>query len=394
MVIEMSFNMYMPTRVLFGTGELDNLHKQSMPGKKAMIVVSNGKSAKGNGSLNRTEEQLHLAGVTFALFDKVEANPLKSTVEEGAIFSRENGCDFIVALGGGSVMDAAKVIAMSTTNQGDLWNFVPNGTGKGFLAKNRALPVIAITTTAGTGSEVDQYGVVTNPETHEKIGIGGRVDMFPVLAVVDPELMITVPSKFTAYQGFDALFHSLEGYISAAGNPMSDIYALTAIKNIAQNLAAAVKDGNDLVAREKIAFASTLSGFVMVVGGVTSQHSLEHAMSAYHQDLPHGAGLLMISQAFFTHFIKKHVCDDRFICMATVLGMEDAKDPMDFIAALIKLQENCGVAGLKMSDYGFTPNEFETLIKNARSTMGKLFQCDRAPLSDEDCMAIYTASYR
>jgi alcohol dehydrogenase len=385
--------MYVPTRTLFGAGQLNNLHAQKMPGKKAMIVISNGKSTRSNGYLARTEEQLKLAGVETVVFDKVEANPLRSTVMTGGVFAKANSCDFIVALGGGSCMDAAKAISVMATNDGDYWDYVFGGTGKGNAMKHKPLPVIAITTTAGTGSETDPWAVVTHEENHEKIGYGDD-SLFPILAIVDPELMLTVPPKFTAYQGFDALFHSVEGYVSNGSNLMSDMYALTAIENIAKNLAKAVRNGNDLDAREKVAFGNTLSGMVECVGCLTSQHSLEHAMSAYHQDLPHGAGLVMISKAYFTHLIDRHVCDDRFVQMAKAMGMEDAKDSMDFITMLVKLQEECGVAGLNMSDYGIKPEEFETMAKNAKDTMGFLFTCDRTELGLEDCVAIYMTSFK
>lgn len=389
----MSFQMYVPTRILFGAGQLGQLHTQQLPGKKAMIVISNGKSTKANGSLAKTEAELKQVGVETAVFDKIMANPLKSTVMEGAAFAREHHCDFIVALGGGSVMDASKAIAAMATNEGDLWDYVGGGTGKAQALVNDPLPVIAITTTAGTGSEVDQWGVVSNEETNEKIGFGGYDTLFPRIAIVDPELMKTVPPKFTAYQGFDALFHSVECYISAAANLMSDMYALTAIENIGAYLPRAVQDGTDLVAREHVAFANTLSGVVMTISACTSEHSMEHAMSAYHHTLPHGAGLIMISKAYFTHFIEKHACDDRFVRMAKALGKKDATQPMDFISALTDLQEQCNVADLKMSDYGIRPDEFMTLAQNARATMGGLFEADRVPLSDEECAAIFEKSY-
>ncbi|WP_321417440.1 iron-containing alcohol dehydrogenase [uncultured Methanomethylovorans sp.] len=389
----MSYNMYVPTRTLFGAGQLNNLHTQKMPGKKAMIVISNGKSTRANGYLARAEEQLKLADVETVVFDRVESNPLRSTVMVGGAFAKENNCDFIVSLGGGSCMDAAKAIAVMATNEGDYWDYIPSGSGKGMPVKNSPLPIVAITTTAGTGSETDPGTVITNEEKCEKTGFMHE-ELFPVLAIVDPELMLTVPPKFTAYQGFDALFHSVEGYVSNGANLMSDMYAITAIENIAKNLAKTVKNGNDLDAREKVAFGNTLSGTVMCVGLCTSQHSLEHAMSAYHQELPHGAGLIMISKAYFTHLIEKHVCDDRFVQIAKAMGMEDAKDPMDFITMLVKLQEDCGVADLKMSDYGITPDEFETMAKNAKDTMGFLFTCDRTEFSIDDCVAIYEASYK
>lgn len=388
-----NFQFYMPTRIVFGSGELNNLHKYALPGKKALLVISNGKSTKENGYLARTEEQLKLGGISSVVFDKVEANPLKSTVMAGASMAKEDGCDFILALGGGSCMDASKAMAVMATNPGDYWDYIHGGTGKGMPVVNKPLPLVAITTTAGTGSESDPWGVVTNEETQEKIGFGYD-DTFPVLSIVDPELMTTVPAAFTAYQGFDAFFHSAEGYISNGVHAASDMFALTAIENVSRNLAKAVKDGNNLEAREKVALGNTLSGVVESIGAVTSQHSLEHAMSAFHQELPHGAGLIMLSKAFFTHFINLHVCDDRFINMAKAMGMEDAKDPMDFITMLVKFQNDCGVDELKMSDYGIQPDEFEALAKNAKETMGALFKCDRSELSIEECVAIYQASYK
>lgn len=390
----MSYQFFNPTRVLFGAGQLNNLHEQAMPGKKAMVVISNGKSTRESGALDRTMEQLHMAGVESVLFDKVGANPLKATVEEGGRFAKENGCDFVVALGGGSVMDAAKIMAMYALQPGDLWDYVAGSTGKMLPLVNPTLPIIAITTTAGTGSEVDQWGVVTNPDTNEKIGCGGQDSLFPVIAVVDPELMATVPPKFTAYQGFDALFHSTEGYISKANSLMSDMVQLAAIENIGKYLARAVKNGKDMEAREHVAFANTMSGYSMVVGSCTSEHAMEHAMSAYHQELPHGAGLIMISKEYYTHFVNKHCCDERFVRMAQALGKTDAKDPMDFVTALVELQKACGVDDLKMSDYGIKKDECMTLAKNARATMGGLFTCDPVDMSEEECAAIFEKSYQ
>ncbi|SHO45331.1 iron-containing alcohol dehydrogenase [Anaerocolumna xylanovorans] len=389
----MSFNMYVPTKILFGAGQLNTLHLQEMPGKKAMIVISNGKSTRVNGYLSRTEEQLKSAGVECVVFDKVQPNPLKVTVMDGAGFAKENGCDFIVALGGGSVIDSAKAIAVMAANTGDLWDYIGSGTGKGQPIQNRPLPIIAISTTAGTGSEADAGCVVTNPETNEKVGLKTPL-IFPVLCIEDPELMTSVPAGFTAYQGFDALSHSLEGYVSKYANLMSDMYALTAIENVGRHLARAVKNGNDMEAREHIAFGNILSGTVMCVGTTSSQHSLEHALSAYHENLPHGAGLIMLSRSYFGNIIEHHACDDRFVRMARAMGMEDATRPEDFLTVLQKLLEDCGVADLKMSDYGITPDEFSKMADNAMGPMGGLFACDRVSLTKDDVIAIYQKSYK
>lgn len=390
----MSFNMYVPTRILFGAGAVKELHAQEFPGKKAVIVISNGKSTKENGYLDTVKSEMSKAGVETVVFDKIQPNPLKATAEEGGKFARENNCDFIVALGGGSVMDASKAIAVSATNDGDLWDYAFGKTGKGMPIKNTPLPIVAVTTTAGTGSEVDQWGVITNPETNEKIGFGGIDELFPIIAVVDPELMKTVSPCFTAYQGFDALFHSTECYISKCSNLMSDMYALTAIENIGSYLPRAVKDGNDIEARERVALANTLSGVVMTLSSCTSEHSIEHAMSAYHQDLPHGAGLIMISKEYYKYFISRHVCDERFVKMAKALGMENANKAEDFITALEKLQNDCGVGDLKMSDFGIEESEADVIAANARETMGGLFEADPCELGHEDCAEIVKKSYR
>ncbi len=389
----MDFNMYVPTKILFGAGTLNELGKQQLPGKKAVIIISNGKSTRANGYLSRTEEQLAQAGVATSVFDKIQPNPLKETVMEGAAFVKAQGADFIVALGGGSVIDSAKAIAVMAANHGDLWDYIASGTGKGQPIKNKPLPIVAISTTAGTGSEADAGCVITKPETNEKVGLK-TPDLFPVLCIEDPELMKSVPAHYTAYQGFDALSHSLEGYISKFANLMSDMYAITAIENVGRYLARAVKDGNDIEARTHVAFGNILSGTVMCVGTTSSQHSLEHALSAYHPSLPHGAGLIMLSRAYFGNVIAHHACDERFIRMAKAMGMENADKPEDFLTVLQKLLEDCGVADLKMSDYGITPDEFTKMADNAMGPMGGLFACDRVALTKEDVIGIYQKSYK
>ena len=391
--MNMNFDFNNPTKILFGSGKLNELGSQPLPGKKALLLMSGGKSAKVSGAYDRTLEQLRKAGVEVTEFAKVMENPVKEMVMEGAAFAKENGCDFIVALGGGAVLDSAVAVAAMTTNPGDLWDYVNGGTGKGQPLVNPGLPIVAITLTAGTGSEVNCWGVISNLETEEKIGFGYQ-ELTPVLAVVDPELMKTVPAKYTAYQGFDALFHNTEVMMSNGVNILSETIALSAIENIANYLPRAVKDGNDLVAREHIAYGSTMAGIAMQLTSTTAQHSMEHAMSAYHHNLPHGAGLIMISVEFARYFIERHACDEQLIKMARVMGMPNADKPEDFITALQQLQKDCGVDDLKMSDYGIQKDECMTLAVNARETMGGLFLANPCPMSDEECAGIFEKAYR
>ena len=164
----MSFTWHIPTKILFGTGKLAELHKEVPLGKKALIVISNGKSTKTNGSLDKLLEELKILGVDSVIYNKIGANPTEPAVQEGVDFGRENNCDFVIGLGGGSVLDAAKAIAsVIPQKNGRVWDFILFGTGGKKPLTEKALPYIAITTSAGTGSEVDAGAVITNPATNE-----------------------------------------------------------------------------------------------------------------------------------------------------------------------------------------------------------------------------------
>lgn len=392
----MNFTYHIPTKILFGPGKLNELAIETLPGKKALIVISAGNSMKKNGYLDRVVDILRSKGVDYVLFDKILPNPIKSHVMEGAALAKAEGCDFVIGLGGGSSIDSAKSIAVMAKNPGDYWDYISGGTGKGMPVPNGALPIVAITTTAGTGTEADPWTVITKEETNEKIGFG-NADTFPVLSVVDPELMLTVPKHLTAYQGFDAFFHAAEGYIANIATPISDAYALKSIELIAKYLPVCVKDGNNLEARTQVALANTLSGFVESTSSCTSEHSMEHALSAYHPELPHGAGLIMLSEAYYTFFASK--VPDRFVAMAKAMGVDvdslpPEERPMSFVKALVKLQEDCDVRDLKMSDYGIKKEDIPMLAENAIQTMGGLFKLDPYTLSLEETIEIMTNAYK
>lgn len=387
----MSFRYFLPTEILFGRGQLSQLAQHGLPGEKALIVISAGASMRRNGYLQRVTDQLDKAGVAHVVFDKILSNPIKQHVMEGAAMAKQEGCDFVIGLGGGSSIDSAKSIAVMATNPGDYWDYINGGSGKGQPVPCDPLPVVAITTTAGTGTEADPWTVITNGE--EKIGFGND-KTFPVLSIVDPDLMLSVPPHLTAYQGFDALFHSTEGYLNKTANPISDLFALKAISLIGQSLAAAVADGSNADARADVALANTLSGMVETVSGCTSEHSLEHALSACHPALPHGAGLIAISLAYYTHFAGTGACDQRLVDMARALGRADAASPMDFVDALAALQKACGVDNIALSAYGVDVARAAEYARIARDTMGGLYEVDPAPLSDEAAIQIYERSFR
>ena len=388
----MPYEFYLPTKLLYGAGCLSALGGCALPGRKALLVTSAGQSAKRHGYLGRVEEQLTQAGVRAVLYDQITPNPTKAEVMAGAALCRKEGCDFVLGLGGGSSIDAAKAISVMARNPGDYWDYVSGGTGKGKAVPNAPLPVVAVTTTAGTGTEADPWTVATNEETQEKIGFGYE-KTFPVLSVVDPELMVSVPPRLTAYQGFDALFHSTEGYLNRTASPISDLMALEAIRLIGKSLPRAVRDGADLEARGDVALANTLSGMVETLSGCISEHSIAHAMSAYHPKLPHGAALIAISKAYYQKLIRLGAFRERMAAMARALGKSDAERPEDFLTALDALQKECSVDGLALSSFGMSPEEFPALTRNARETMGGLFEVDPVAVSDGDVLEILSDAF-
>jgi alcohol dehydrogenase len=392
----MKFSYHMPSHLYFGAGALEELGRIQLPGRKALIVISAGTSMRRQGYLDRVVALLAGNGVASVVFDKIQPNPVKAHVMEAAALARAEGCDFVLGLGGGSSIDSAKSIALMAKNPGDYWDYVGGGSGLGRPALQGALPIVAVTTTAGTGTEADPWTVITKEETREKIGYGND-HTFPAISIIDPDLMRSVPAALTAYQGMDAFFHAAEGYIATCASPMSDLYALKSIELVARWLPVAVRDGEHAEARAQMAFANTLSGFVESTSSCTSEHSMEHALSALHPDLAHGAGLTLLSRAYFGFFLGK-VPGRRYEDMARAMGEDvDAlpaeQRPAAFLAALGKLIAGAGLAGLKLTDFGIRPDECPELARNAHENMGGLFQVDPYQLSVQDTVAIFHAAF-
>jgi alcohol dehydrogenase len=395
--MKMSFDCFMPTRIIFGPGRLKELATMSyLPGKRALIVMGAGQSMRKHGYLDRVVGYLKQNGVEVVIFDKILPNPLVEHVMEGAKVARENKCDFIIGLGGGSPIDSSKSIAVMATNPGHYWDYVSGGSGKGQAVPNQPLPIVVITTTAGTGTEADPWTVITKSDTKEKIGFGFD-GTFPVLSIVDPELMLTVPPDLTAYQGMDAFFHAVEGYLATVHQPAGDAYSLMAVEAIARFLPLVVRDGKNLEARTNVAWANTAAGMVESLSSCISHHSMEHAASAFHPELPHGAGLTALSVSYFSFVAKK--CPERFPTLARTMGedidaLSTSEDQaMAFVAALKKLIAGVGLQDLRLSQFGVTKSEIPALATNAMDTMGGLFKVDPYKLTFNDVVSIYEGCF-
>ncbi|MCD8048434.1 MAG: iron-containing alcohol dehydrogenase, partial [Clostridia bacterium] len=378
------------TRVLFGSGQLKNLHTEKLPGKKALIAVSNGVSVKKYGYLERVEKELESAGAEYVLFDEIRPNPTRENVMDGAKKAKDNGCDFVVALGGGSVMDCAKCIALMMTNPGDIWDYSLSAAGGKKSAEIDAAPIVCITTSAGTGSEVDTASVISDDEAQEKTGIFFP-SMLPTLSIVDADLMMSVPPKFTAYQGMDAFFHATESVINKNEHPMGEMFALKAIELIAKYLPIAYKDGSDKEAREMMALANSFAGYYMLC---TSAHTMEHVMGSFHSDLVHGAGLIMIAHAYYDFFAERKAAEEPMIKMAKAMGVENPTSGKDFVKAMDDLIASIGCAELKMSEAGITKDELALYPKRIHEVLGGDITADPLPLSDEDYAEIYRKAYK
>ena len=377
-----------PTRILYGAGSLKDLHEEDLPGTKALVTISRGGSMKRHGQLDALVAELDAAGVAHVLYDQVRPNPTDKNVDEAVELAVREGCDFVVALGGGSVMDAAKAIALVATNEGSCWDYAPSATGGQKAPDAAPLPLVCVTTSAGTGSEVDMWSVISNDETQEKTGYPTT---YPTISVVDSDLMMSVPPTFTAWQGMDAFFHAAESVINVNEHVVGEMFALKAIELIAKHLPRAVADGSDKEARNSMAVANTLAGYYMLC---TSEHTMEHALGSAHPELVHGAGLVMVSHEYFNFFAERQACEGQMAKMARAMGVEGATGGADFIAALDKLIADVNCAGLKMSDYGITREELPATVRKYHEVWGGNNDADPLKLSDEDVLGILERSYR
>jgi len=301
----MNFDFYNPTRLVFGAGSLSRLGEVvATLGKKALIVTGGG-SVKRNGTFDRAIESLKAAGVQSAECSGVEPNPRISSVARGAEIVRKEGCDVIIALGGGSTMDASKVIAAAALYDGDPWNLIAHGQADWHIP-TEALPVVTVPTLAATGSEMNAGAVISNADTKVKSFVQTEC-LFPKYAIVDPELTLSVPENQTAYGVCDIITHVMEGYFNGVdGTPIQDRFAEGVIINAVEWGRKAVADGNDLEARSQVQWASivALNGWVNTGTQYTPpMHMIEHALSAHH-DITHGAGLAIVGPAWMRFAAK------------------------------------------------------------------------------------------
>lgn len=347
----MEFNYYLPVNLIFGTGKIELLGQETARYGKKAFVVTGKNSTKRSGLLDKCLNLLKKSGVEYTVFDKVTQNPLTTTAEEGAMLAAETGCDVVIGLGGGSIMDAAKSIAFIVKNKGNISDYI-----FGIKQGVSALPIVLVPTTSGTGSEGNNFSVLTNPENGDKKSLRTNA-IFSKVSIVDPQLMMTMPKSVIASVGFDALNHNMEAYVSKSSQPIADIQALYGMKLLANNLIKVYNDSSDLEAWEKVTLASTLGGMVIGISGVSACHALEHPVSGL-KNVAHGKGLA----ALMPEIVKRsyEFAPNKFTNISKILGGKDEKDCSKVLGEFLK---NINL-DITLGDMGVTHGDVEWMAEN------------------------------
>lgn len=333
----MNFEFHNPTRLIFGAGTLSRLGEVvGSHGKKALIVTGGG-SVKRNGVFDRAVASLAASNVVVVECTGVEPNPRITSVRRGAQIARDENCDVVVALGGGSTMDASKVIAAAALYDGDPWDMIHHGQPNPHIP-TAALPIIMVPTLAATGSEMNCSAVISNEESSEKSFVGAPC-LYPAVALVDPELTVTVPADQTAYGICDIITHVTETYLNGGEDtPIQDRFAESVILTAMEWGPKAIADGTDIEARANVQWASilALNGWVSSGAGGAGYpvHMIEHTVSAFH-DITHAAGLAVINPSWMRFAARKRPA--KFVQFAErVFGLE-AKGLDDLDCALASI---------------------------------------------------------
>ncbi len=384
-----NFIFKLPTKIIFGKGEFSKLGEEAKKiGKKALLITGR-HFAKSSGLLDKTEKMLNENGVEFVEFCKVEPNPESKTVNEGGKLAKETGVDFLIALGGGSVVDAAKDISVVATTGRNIWDYCE----KPPKAKvpEKTIPILAVITVAATGSEADAGGVITNSETRNKRAIFGDA-LFPRASIVDPLLTLTVPKKQTIDGVIDMITHIFESYLSSkADAPVSDRVSEGLIKEAMKQGEIVFNDLKNISARESLSWISTLalSGFPSAGRrGPFPMHRLEHPISGVY-GIAHGRGLAALMPAFLYHTKEMH--KDRLkIFGKNVLSTDSPTKTIERIVHWMKKVD----AFVSLKELGVKYEDIEKLADMAISDEGqKDFINAREPLSREKIIEIYKTAY-
>jgi len=324
-----NFNFYMPTQIRFGKGRINEL-KEILPsfGEKCLIV-----SRPINGSLKTLYEKINKIlkdiGISTFIYDGIVPNPTIDGVNEGVKIALKNNIDFVLGVGGGSVMDSAKLIAFLKNEDSKInWDEVTKKYSNPFKISEKpksAVPFIAISTTSGSGSHCTQAAVVSDIEKKEKITVF-HSGLFPSIAIVDPELMLTVPSKVSSATGFDVFAHAFESYLGNLTSPLTERMSFEAIKLVFEYLPKVIDDPENITYRSKMAWADTLAGMCLSNGGADLPHPLGEIIGGICPRISHGETLAIVYPEFLKY--KENISPEKFNLVEKKTGLEKIGQPL------------------------------------------------------------------
>lgn len=358
----MAREFIVPGQIINGAGAL-NMAESSLAqlGKKAMIVTDKVMIELGN--CEKLENALKNQGIEYIIYSEIIGEPTDKMVEEGLALYKAQNCDFLIALGGGSPIDAMKAIASLTLNGGSI---------AGYMGKEIAVempPIVAIPTTAGTGSEATQFTIITDTRNNVKMLLKGKV-LMPRLAVIDPQFTMTAPPKITAATGLDALCHAIEAYTSRKSQEMSDTFALSAVKRILRYLPKAFHNGQDEEARVQMSVAALEAGIAFNNASVTLIHGMSRPIGALFH-VAHGLSNAMLMKECLSFALEGAY--ERFAALGQAIGAAGAEDSSQvagekFLAAVIALTEELETPTLE--EYGISKEAFfQAIPKMAQDAM-------------------------
>ncbi len=374
--------------ILFGLGVIGELGKRARSLGAAKVAVITDEGVAAAGILERVMGTLEKDGIVCTVFGKVEKEPSLENVEHAFKEVSGTSCQALVGLGGGSSLDVAKMVAVLLKFRGELRDYL--GIDK---VPGRGIPTILVPTTAGTGSEVSKYAIFDNRQAKTKLGAVSN-HLIADLAVVDPELTVSMPPAVTASTGADAFIHAVEGYVATKSSPFSDLLALEAVRIIYENLPAAFADGQNIPARYQMAYGSMLGGIVLNLAGASSSHALAYPIgSEYH--VPHGVGCMLTFLEVMEYFAMADI--PKFARMAQVMGVRiDSMSPrqaaQQAIEEMRKLVDYIEIPH-KLSSINMDRNFIEPFAKSVVANQQRLLTNGPRKLNEKDIRTIYERSY-
>ena len=379
------FSFSVPQNITFGKGALDKIPDAVSRMKLAKAFIVSGPHLNKSGLVDRLASKLEEAGLSSERFTETEGNPSTDTVEKAAACFKESGADLIVAFGGGSPLDVAKAVAVLGSYGGKITDY--EGVGK---VPGPVVPILAIPTTAGTGSEVTAFSVITDHSRDYKLTVGSEF-LLPEAVILDPHLITTVPEKTAAYCGVDAMVHALESYISLASSPFSDMCALQALELLGKNIRAYVADRSRADAAEGMLLGSLFAGIAFSHARLGDVHAMSHPVSAFF-DVPHGLAnaVLLPTVVEFNAVEDNGKYYEIYKRVAQIAVSQESFKPSMLVNELRALNESLGIPN-SLRKVGVDERKFDAMADDAMKS-GNIAVNPRKT-TKEDIIKLYKAAY-